>query len=100
MGADLVKFVPAVAYYFCLNLSEKFSQPSDHFSAQPYTKRNLGRLAQRVGVRASIMCGVIDVDAWATGRQGLDKIISPLQSDCPGGSIRQSGPIRCMRLCV
>ena len=27
----LVNFVPAVAYNFCINLPEKFSQPGDHF---------------------------------------------------------------------
>ena len=30
-----MKFFPAVAYHICLNLPEKFSQPEDHFLAQP-----------------------------------------------------------------
>ena len=32
----LVKFVPAFAYHFCLNLPEVLSQPWDHFFARPY----------------------------------------------------------------
>ena len=35
----LVNFVPAVAYHFCLNLPEKFSQPGAHFLAQPCTSK-------------------------------------------------------------
>ena len=31
----LVNFVPAVAYHFCLNLPEKFSQPGVHGLADP-----------------------------------------------------------------
>ena len=33
----LVNFVPAtcIAYHFCLNLPEKFSQPGAHFVGQP-----------------------------------------------------------------
>ena len=30
-----MNFVRAVAYHFCLNLPEKFSQPGDHFLAHP-----------------------------------------------------------------
>ena len=32
---SLVNFVPALAYHFCLNLPEKFSQPGAHVLSQP-----------------------------------------------------------------
>ena len=35
---------PAVAYRFCLNLAEKFSQPGTHFLAQPCTACPVGHL--------------------------------------------------------
>ena len=35
----LVNFVPIVAYNFCLNLPDIFSQPCVHFLAQPYRNR-------------------------------------------------------------
>ena len=36
MAPGMVNFVPSVACPFCLNLSEKFSQPVDRFLAQPF----------------------------------------------------------------
>ena len=33
-----VNFFPAVAYHFCLALPAAFTQPRDHFSAEPCTK--------------------------------------------------------------
>ena len=35
MTPGMVNLVPSVAYSFCLNLPEKFSQPGDHLLAQP-----------------------------------------------------------------
>ena len=47
-------FVTAVAYHFCLNLPEKYSQPGDHFLAHPCRRRMAFTPSRRFGEEPSL----------------------------------------------
>ena len=47
----LENFDPAVAYHFCLNLPEKYSQPGDYFLAQPCISPTLHAAIRLVSAR-------------------------------------------------
>ena len=53
----LVHFIPAVAFHFFRNLSEKFSQPGAHFLAQPCTKLSFSSQKQRLTFPLELLPG-------------------------------------------
>ena len=81
----LVNFVPAVACHFCLNLPAKFSQPWDHFLAQPCT---CGDILFKVLVFTFGGCGFLPSLGTGLGLPGLRLVLHiqitiPLKNQFP-----------------